>query len=66
MVHVAMRLVRQPGRLERNVDEEEYAQAPSTDSLAPRLSARDQCPNQRARRMAPNCSFSAAYSSAGS
>ena len=26
----------------------------------------DQCPNQRARRMAPNSSFSSAYSSAGS
>ncbi len=28
--------------------------------------ARDQRPNQRARRVAPNWSFSAAYSSAGS
>ena len=33
---------------------------------SPRASATDQCPNQRARRMAPNCSFSAAYSSDGS
>ena len=52
MVHVAMQ------------QDNGSAPAPSTDSC--RASARDQCPNQRARRMAPNCSFSAAYSSAGS
>jgi len=49
--------VRQPGHLE----EEKYARRPR-----PGASARVQCPNQRARRKAPNCSFSAAYSSAGS